>query len=140
MDSVFKGLYAGVFMFLACIAVISFLQDEDPKVLWAMGTVIGFLMFVLISGVLKVKIVIEASFLRIYYFFKVYETDILQITKIRKGETMWSGFHKYGTGTKGLIIFSKFKNDLYITPENEDFFYHKILEINPDVVIEKIEK
>ncbi|MBW8360522.1 MAG: PH domain-containing protein [Weeksellaceae bacterium] len=68
----------------------------------------------------------------------MYETDISKITKIRKGETMWSGFHKYGTATKGLIVFARYKDDLYISPENEELFYQKILEINPEVVIENV--
>lgn len=138
MDSVFKGLYAGVFIILAGIGAISYLDDGDPMVLVVMGIVIGVVWGILISGVFKVKIIIEGDFLRIHYFFRVYETDIRDITKIRKGETMWSGFHKYGTGSKGLTVFSKFKNDLYIAPENEELFYRKILEINPHVVIEKV--
>lgn len=51
---------------------------------------------------------------------------------------MWSGFHKYGTATKGLIVFARYKDDLYISPENEELFYQKILEINPEVVIENV--
>ena len=84
------------------------------------------------------KIIIENKELKVVNFFNWYKTDISQITKIRKGETMWSGFHKYGTATKGLIIFARYKNDLYITPENEELFYQKILEQNPDVIIEKV--
>lgn len=51
---------------------------------------------------------------------------------------MWSGFHKYGTATKGLIVFTKFKDDLYITPADEELFLSTILEINPDIVFEKV--
>jgi hypothetical protein len=68
----------------------------------------------------------------------LYKSDISKITKIRNGETMWSGFHRYGTTTKGLIIYTKYKDDLYITPENEEDFLKKILEINPNIIIEKI--
>ena len=81
---------------------------------------------------------VEGNFLMVKNVFILYRADIHQITKIRKGETMWSGFHKYGTATKGLIVFTKFKDDLYITPADEELFLSTILEINPDIVFEKV--
>ncbi|QOW09732.1 hypothetical protein Q73A0000_04800 [Kaistella flava (ex Peng et al. 2021)] len=36
-----------------------------------------------------------------------------------------------------MIISSKFKNDVYITPKNEELFIQKLLEINPVIIIKK---
>ncbi len=128
----------GVHVFLLGITIFTYFEEKDWRVFIAMGSISALLLFITISSFYKLKIIIENHFLTIKFFFVFYKVDIKNITKIRKGETMWSGFHKYGTTTKGLIIFAKYKNDLYITPENEELFYQKILEINPDVVIEKV--
>ncbi|WP_169743934.1 PH domain-containing protein [Kaistella jeonii] len=117
---------------------LSYLKQKDPFIFIPIGLLIGILLFFAVVGNFILKIIIDDQQLIIRFFFNIYKTDIKHITKIRKGETMWSGFHKYGTGTKGLIIFSKYKNELYITPENEELFYQKILEINPNVVIDKV--
>ena len=69
--------------------------------------------------------------------YTIYKVDIKTITKIQKGNTMWTGFHKHGTATKGLIISSKFKNDLYITPKDEELFLQQLMQINPDIIIKK---
>jgi hypothetical protein len=50
---------------------------------------------------------------------------------------MWSGFNKFGTATNGLIIFTKHRNDLYITPENEELFLNQLQKINPKIILEK---
>ncbi len=131
-------LSIGVYSFLMGIALFTYLQEKDVTVFFAMGSICGVLLLLSVLSFYRMKIIIEDYFLVIRFFFVFYRTDIRNITKIRKGETMWSGFHKYGTATKGLIIFAKSKNDLYITPENEELFYRKIWEINPDIVIEKI--
>ena len=69
--------------------------------------------------------------------YTIYKVDIKTITKIQKGQPMWTGFHKHGTATKGLIISSKFKNDLYITPKDEELFLQQLMQINPDIIIKK---
>ena len=47
---------------------------------------------------------------------------------------MWVGF-KPATARKGLIIkYDKF-NDLYISPETNDLFINKILELNDQIKI-----
>ncbi len=139
IDRTFLLLYSGLYLFLMGIAFYSYIKEKDVNVLLAMGAVCGFLLLLSILTYNYLKVIIDGHFLIVKYFFVVYKADIRNITKIRKGETMWSGFHKYGTVTKGLILFVKYKNDLYITPENEELFYQKILEINPDVVIEKVD-
>lgn len=136
MDRTFLFLYLGLCLFLFGIVLLSFFEEKDWRVFFIIGSICGPFLLITILSFHYLKIIIEDRFLIIRFFFVVYKTDIRNITKIRKGETMWSGFHKYGTAKKGLIIFAKYKADLYITPENEELFYQKILKINPDVVIE----
>ena len=137
-DKTFTVMYVGLLLFLLAITIFTYIDKKDSMVFLPMGIIIGFLFLLTILSNNWLQIIIENDFLTVRLFFDLYKTNIKNITKIRKGETMWSGFHKYGTTTKGLIIFAKYKNDLYITPENEELFYQKILEINPDVVIEKV--
>lgn len=103
-----------------------------------MGIMVIILALLLIAAFHQLKIIIEGPLLKVYCFVKLYEADVNNITKIRKGETMWSGLHKYGTVRNGLIIFARYKNDLYITPQDEGLFYQKIAELNPNVVNEKV--
>jgi hypothetical protein len=91
---------------------------------------------ILIVSILKLKISIKGNLVLIRIIFIVYKTDINKIYKVRKGETMWSGFNKFGTSTNGLIIFTKHLNDLYITPENEELFLNELLKINPNIILE----
>jgi hypothetical protein len=121
------------------IGAYDYWTERDAMVLLVMGIIGVLLSLWILASYHQLKIIIDGSFLKVHYFFQVYETDISKITKIRKGETMWSGFHKYGTATKGLIIFARYKNDLYITPEDEELFYQKILAVNPNVTVEKVE-
>lgn len=137
-DFTFKILYFVVLLIIVGIAIVSYFEEKDPSVLFVMLPIIAFILILILSTIFKMKIIIGEEKLKIENVFTLYQTNIRDITKIRKGETMWSGFHKYGTRTKGLIIFAKKKNDLYITPENEDLFYQKILEINPEIIIEKV--
>lgn len=138
-DKTFTLMFVGLLIFLLAITTPTFIIERNAMVFLPIGIIMGGL-FVL-SFVTKrwLQIIIENNFLIVHLFFDLYKNNIKNITKIRKGETLWSGVHKYGTGIKGLIVFSKFKNDLYITPEDEELFYQKILEINPEVVIEKVD-
>ena len=138
-DKTFALIFIGLLIFLSAITTSTFLVENDAMVFLPMGIILGVLFVLSFLTNKSLQIIIENNFLIVHLFFELYKTDIKNITKIRKGETLWSGIHKYGTGTKGLIVFSKFKNDLYITPENEDLFFQKILEINPEVVIEKVD-
>lgn len=138
IDKTFLSLYLGLFVFLFGTAFYTCFQEKDARVFLAMGIICSIILLFTLAGNFWLKIIVRDQYLIVHLFFDIFKTDIRNIKTIRKGETMWSGFHKYGTTTKGLIVFSKFKNDLYISPENEELFYRKILEINPDVVIEKV--
>ena len=138
MDRTFFGISIFLYLFLIGIASYDFIKENDYQVFISIGIIIGFILLLQILTYYQLKIIIKDQILYVHLFFTLYKVEISKITKIRKGETMWSGFHKYGNSTKGLIIFSKSKEDLYITPENEELFCSKILEINQNVIIEMV--
>lgn len=137
INKTFLILYLGFLLLFIIFALYTYYIAKDFKT-FLIGFIGGLPLMISFAASQWLKIIIRNDELVIHWIFTIYKTKIQNITKIRKGETMWSGFHKYGNTTKGLIIFSKYKNDLYITPENEELFYQKILEINPEVVVEKV--
>lgn len=137
IDKTFLVLYFGFLLLLMIFALYTYYIEKDFTV-FLIGFIGGLPLMLSFAASLWLKIIIRNDELIIHWFFTIYKTKIQNITKIRKGETMWSGFHKYGTTTKGLIVFSKFQNDLYITPQDEELFYQNILAINPQVEIEKV--
>ncbi|MFC6267808.1 PH domain-containing protein [Frigoriflavimonas asaccharolytica] len=139
IDKVFFMLYLGIILLLLSISWYTYLEKDDFFVFLPMGLIIISLLFLSFGGRYFFKIIVKENKLTIRFLFNIYTTEIEKITKIRKGETMWSGFHKYGTGTKGLIIFAKYHNDLYITPENELLFIETLQKINPQIIFENIE-
>lgn len=139
IDSVFILAYIGIALFILGIGIYDYWIERQLMLLTVMGILVVLLTLVILAAYHQLKIIVDGSLLRVCCYIKVYETDISKITKIRKGETMWSGIHKYGTATNGLIIFARNKNDLYISPENEELFFQKILAVNPDVIVEKVD-
>ena len=138
IDKTFFGISIFLYLILIGIASYTFIKENDYQVFIPIGIIVGIILLLQILTYYQLKIIIKEKTLYVHLFFTLYKAEIAKITKIRKGETMWSGFHKYGNSAKGLIIFAKFKNDLYIAPENEELFYTKILEINPNVIIEMV--
>ena len=139
MDRVFLMLYLGIILFLLSISFYTYLEEGDYFVFLPMGLIVILMICLSFGSRFVLKIIVKDNKLTIRFLFNLYTTEIEKITKIRKGETMWSGFHKYGSGTKGLIIFAKFHNDLYITPENELLFIETLQKINPQIIFENIE-
>lgn len=137
-DKVFLLLYLGISFFLLSIALYTYLVEDDLFVFLPMGIIVVLLLFLHFGSQNFLKIIIKKNRLTIKFLFKLYSVEIKNITKIRKGETMWSGFHKYGTATKGLIVFAKYHNDLYITPENETLFIESLRKINPEIIFETV--
>lgn len=137
IDKTFSILYFGFFLLFMIFAIYTYSVEKDIFVF-----LIGFIgvipLLLSFAASQWLKIIIRNDELIVHWFFTIYKTKIQNITKIRKGETMWSGFHKYGNTTKGLIVFSRFQNDLYITPQNEELFFQNILAIHPEVEIEKV--
>lgn len=113
-----------------------FFEIEQSIFIIGLAFCTGAFLYVFTSF-LFLKLIIKGNFLIVYWFFNLYEVDIKTITTIEIGKTMWVGFHKHGTSTKGLTISSKFKNDLYITPQNEETFLHNLIEINPNIICKK---
>ena len=137
LDSRFRAMYIALFSILLIMPCVVYFLEKEILPFIILELLFGVIISILFLAIYHLKIIIDGNFLIVKIVFVLFKANINNITKIRKGETMWSGFHKYGTTTKGLIIFTKFKDDLYITPENEEYFYQKILEINPNIIIEK---
>jgi energy-coupling factor transporter transmembrane protein EcfT len=61
--------------------------------------------------------------------------SIDRITKVEKGKTLWVGL-KPATARKGLIIKYDKYNEIYISPKTNESFIEKLLEINPNIIVE----
>ena len=138
-DWVYGSLFLGISLLFVGIAITSYFDTPFS------GWLLLLLLLLSVNSVLLIsfffiKIRIEGEELVVNVIFDVFRVSIFKITKIRIGETMWSGFNKCGTSVGGLIIFSKFKNDLYITPKNQDEFLKELLEINRHIIIEDVRK
>jgi hypothetical protein len=57
-----------------------------------------------------------------------------EITEIIIGKSLWSGL-KPATSRSGLILKYRKFDEIYISPDSNDFFIAKILEINKDITI-----
>jgi hypothetical protein len=138
LDRTFRLIYIFLFLFLLLIPFIILFTKNGFYPFIVLVSIFAIIISILVVSILKLRITIEGNFLLIKIIFTVYKTDINKIYKVRKGETMWSGFNKFGTSTNGLIIFTKHLNDLYITPEEEALFIIELQKINPNIILEKI--
>ena len=136
LAGIFRLIYIFLFLFLLLMPLLMLFEKNGFYPFLVMESIFLIIIFILIVSILKLKIRIEGNFLLIKIIFTMYKTDINKIYKVRKGETMWSGFNKFGTTTNGLIIFTKHLNDLYITPDNEVLFLNELQKINPNIIIE----
>jgi hypothetical protein len=136
LAGIFRLIYIILFLFLLLMPLLMLFEKNGFYPFLVMESIFLIIIFILIVSILKLKIRIEGNFLLIKIIFTMYKTDINKIYKVQKGETMWSGFNKFGTTTNGLIIFTKHLNDLYITPDNEELFLNELQKINPNIIIE----
>lgn len=138
-DWIYGSIFLGITLLFAVILVSSYLDSEFWNWL-LMFFILGGIDLIILINFFFIKIKIKDEDLIVSVIYNVFKINIFKITKIRIGETMWSGFYKCGTATGGLIIFSKNKNDLYITPENQDEFLEELLKINSHIIIEDVRK
>ncbi len=137
IDQTFFTMHFGILAVISFFTIAAYRSSSDHSMFsFMLGLCIMVLLYTILSF-LFLRIIVKDEFLIVHLFYPLYKVDIKTITTINTGKTMWFGFHKYGTATKGLIISSKFKNDLYITPKSEQMFLQKLREINPDLVIKK---
>lgn len=133
IDKTFISFYLIMFLIIITMTIFAYFLPNDSSMFYFMAGFSIVALAFMSSAFFLLKIIIKDEFLYIHLFYPVYKVDIRTITAITTGKTMWVGFHKHGTATKGLIISSKFKNDLYITPENESLFLQKLSEVNPNI-------
>lgn len=133
----FVALYLLIFLIILSMSIVTYYSFNDSSMFSFMAGISMVALIFMASTFFLLKIKIEDVFLCVDLFYPIYKVDIRTITTIQMGKTMWFGFHKHGTATKGLIISSQFKNDVYITPQNEEEFLQKLLYINPNIIIKK---
>lgn len=133
----FVALYLLIFLIILSMSIVTYFSVNDSSMFSFVAAISMVALIFMASTFFLLKIKIEDDFLCVDLFYPIYKVDIRTITTIQMGKTMWFGFHKHGTATKGLIISSQFKNDVYITPQNEQEFLQKLLNINPNIIIKK---
>lgn len=140
-DWIYSLIYLVITILLVGSVISAFFDEDFTWISWClMVFILGGINIIILISFFFIKIKIKDEELIVNIIFDVFRINIFKITKIRIGETMWSGFNKCGTATRGLIIFSKFKNDLYITPENQEEFLKQLLEVNRHIIIEDVRK
>lgn len=136
-------IYGSIFLAITLLFVVILLLSYFDTGFWdwmLMVFILGGINLIILINFFFIKIKIKDEELMVSVIYNVFRINIFKITKIRIGETMWSGFHKCGTATGGLIVFSKNKNDLYITPENQEEFLQELLKVNSHIIIEDVRK
>lgn len=140
-DWIYSLIYLVITILLVGSVISAFFDDDFTWISWwIMVFILGGINILILISFFFIKIKIKDEELIINIIFDIFRIKIFKITKIRIGETMWSGFHKCGTATGGLIVFSKNKNDLYITPKDQDEFLKQLLEVNRHIIIEDVRK
>ena len=137
IDKTFAAMHFGILALILFFTVVAYNSPNDSSMFSMMLGLCSVAFLFTSSTFLFLRIILNDDFLIVHHFFTIYKVDIKTITSIQRGKTMWVGFHKHGTATKGLIISSKFKNDVYITPENEETFLQELLVINPNIIIKR---
>ena len=136
IDQTFIVLYSGIILLLIAIVIFSWF-DAGWTASLVLASIFTVVLFWIFGSYFTLKVKIEGQNLIVKIFGIVfYKSEITNITKIKVGETLWSGVHKYGTSTKGLIISSKFKDDLYISPIEKEMFIKSLKSINENIVID----
>ena len=137
IDNTFYLMHFAILAVMLSLAIYFSYINKNPSMSNVFFGWLSVAVLFTITSFLLLKIIINGDYLMINVGFNIYKIDIKTINTIQTGKTMWFGIHKHGTATKGLIISSKFKNDFYITPQEEALFLHKLLEINPTIIIKK---
>ncbi len=138
-DWIYGSLFLGITLLFFVIMLLSYFDTNIIEWL-ILSTILLIVNLALLISFFLIKIKIDGEELIVNVVFDIFKVSIFKITKIRIGETMWSGFHKCGTSVGGLIVFSKFNNDLYITPDNQDEFLKKLQDINSHIIIDDVRK
>lgn len=133
-DSLFSLVVLGACAFILVLTVVGVLKGEmDPDEYWTLPIVIGVCLALLWfyfgtyyelgkeglvyrSGPIKGKISID------------------RITEIVIGKTLWVGFRP-ATSRNGLIVKYDTYNEIYISPQTNESFVKKILELKSDIKI-----
>lgn len=95
-DRTYAMLYGGVCMFMLMIGLWIFMDGGDILPLILLPGIALLIVLPLIVRAFYPVIIVTAINVYVKQFFKLYKGDIKNITKVRKGQTIWSGFYKFG--------------------------------------------
>ena len=87
IDKVFLMVYAAIGLLFLGFGIYGW-TEGDLMVLMVMGFMVMLLAMLLVAAIFQLRIILQGSLLKVYCLVKLYETDVSNITKIRKGETM----------------------------------------------------
>lgn len=135
-DPLFQLVTFGV-SFILCVVVFTRITSDTP--------LFGAFLLGDIVGVLVVAYLLWVYFDTSYELTETslkYKSGLIRgsiatedIRVVIKGKSLWSGI-KPATARKGLIIKYKGFQEIYISPETNDSFVEKLLELNKEIRIE----
>ena len=133
-DVVFSSLIFGIIILLSLVITLNLmggsLQTEDYLAIFIVLILVLFLLWIFFGTNYELN---EDGF--IYRCGPINGKISLQrINKIVKGKTSWVGFRP-ATARHGLIIKFDEYREIYISPETNDSFIAKILELKADIEI-----
>ena len=133
-DILFQFLTFGLSSFFATIILFQVFMKN-----WDGGLIIVYIIMILTIGFLLwiyFRTEYELTKTELKYKSGPINGEIIidEITEIIKNKTLWSGL-KPATSRNGLIIKYKKFEEIYISPETNDIFINKILEINRSIKI-----
>jgi hypothetical protein len=134
-DTLFSIIILGTNAFLLGITVLGILRGEmKPDEYWVLPLVLAVvgLLFWLYFGTSYELSKKNGLVYRSGPFNGKIRID--RIKEIVNGKTLWVGF-KPATSRHGLIIKYDQYNEIYISPETNDRFIKKALELNPNIKI-----
>ncbi|MFD0797785.1 PH domain-containing protein [Maribacter chungangensis] len=133
-DTLFTLIVFGVLSFVIVLIITGILKDEmAPEERWVMipvSLVIGLVLWLYFGTCYELN---QNEFIYWYGPFSG-KVSIHKIREVVKGKTVYVGFRP-ATARNGLIIKYDTYGELYISPETNDSFIKRLLELKSDVII-----
>lgn len=133
-DTLFTLIIFGVLSFVIVLIITGILKDEmapeEPWVMIPVSLIIGLVLWLYFGTRYELN---QNEFIYRYGPFSG-KVSIHRIREVVKGKTVYVGFRP-ATARNGLIIKYDTYGALYISPETNDSFIKRLLELKSDVII-----
>lgn len=133
-DILFSAIILGTLAIVVVLVILGILKGEmSPNERWTLipvSLIIGFVLWLLFGTNYELNEQ-EFKYQCGPFFGKI---DVDRIQEIVKGKTVYVGFRP-ATARKGLLIKYDKHEELYISPETNDTFIKKILELKSEIKI-----